>query len=223
LDLLRRCNKYIDETEPWKLAKDTANKQELNKVLYNLLEAIRFAAVLLSPFMPETSRKVLDQLNTEKRDYDSIQQFGQLEDNHKVAADVKPLFARLNAEEVLARIHADLDKPAVKHKDEVAIEDFEKLEIKVGKIISCEKHPSADKLLVFKLDFGNEERQIVSGIAKWYKPEELVGKKVAAIVNLKPVKLRGVESQGMILSAEDENGDLEVVSLDKVGAGAEIR
>ena len=223
LDLLRRCNKYIDETEPWKLAKDTANKQELNKVLYNLLEAIRFAAVLLSSFMPETSRKVLDQLNTEKRDYDSIQHFGQLEDNHKVASDVKPLFARLNAEEVLAKIHSDLDKPAVKHKDEVAIEDFEKLEIKVGKIISCEKHPSADKLLVFKLDFGNEERQIVSGIAKWYKPEELVGKKVAAIVNLKPVKLRGVESQGMILSAEDENGDLEVVSLDKVAAGAEIR
>ena len=223
LDLLRRCNKYIDETEPWKLAKDTANRQELNKVLYNLLEAIRFAAVLLSPFLPETSRKVLDQLNTEKRDYDSIQSFGQLEDNHKIASDVKPLFARLNAEEVLAKIHADLDKPAVKHKDEVTIEDFEKLEIKVGRIISCEKHPSADKLLVFKLDFGNEERQIVSGIAKWYKPEELVGKKVAAIVNLKPVKLRGVESQGMILSAEDENGDLEVVSLDKVGAGAEIR
>ncbi|MBE6124879.1 MAG: methionine--tRNA ligase [Erysipelotrichaceae bacterium] len=223
LDLLRRCNKYIDETEPWKLAKDTANRQELNKVLYNLLEAIRFAAVLLSPFMPETSRKVLDQLNTEKRDYDSIQSFGQLEDNHKIASDVKPLFARLNAEEVLARIHADLDKPAVKHKDEVTIEDFEKLEIKVGRIISCEKHPSADKLLVFKLDFGNEERQIVSGIAKWYKPEELVGKKVAAIVNLKPVKLRGVESQGMILSAEDENGDLEVVSLEKVNAGAEIR
>ena len=223
LDLLRRCNKYIDETEPWKLAKDTANRQELNKVLYNLLEAIRFAAVLLSPFMPETSQKVLDQLNTEKRDYDSIQSFGQLEDNHKIASDVKPLFARLNAEEVLARIHADLDKPAVKHKDEVTIEDFEKLEIKVGRIISCEKHPSADKLLVFKLDFGNEERQIVSGIAKWYKPEELVGKKVAAIVNLKPVKLRGVESQGMILSAEDENGDLEVVSLEKVNAGAEIR
>ena len=223
LDLLRRCNKYIDETEPWKLAKDTANKQELNKVLYNLLEAIRFAAVLLSPFMPETSRKVLDQLNTEKRDYDSIQSFGQLEDNHKVASEVKPLFARMNPEETLAKIHADLDKPVVKHKDEVAIEDFEKLEIKVGTVVSCEKHPSADKLLVFKLDFGNEERQIVSGIAKWYKPEELVGKKVAAIVNLKPVKLRGVESQGMILSAEDEKGELEVVSVSKVANGAEIR
>ena len=223
LDLLRRCNKYIDETEPWKLAKDEANKAELNKVLYDLLEAIRYAAILLAPFMPETSAKVLDQLNTEKRDYDSIQSFGQLEDNHKVASEVKPLFARLDSAKVLEQIHNDLHKPEVKHKDEVTIDDFDKLEIKVGKILSCEKHPSADKLLVFKLDFGNEERQIVSGIAKWYKPEQLVGKKVRAIVNLKPVKLRGVESQGMILSAEDEKGNLEVVSVTDVEQGAEIR
>ena len=222
-DLLRRCNKYIDETEPWKLAKDNRNKVELNKVLYNLCECIRIAAVLLSPFTPETSEKVLDQLDTTARDYDSVLTFGNLEEHHKVAAEVKPLFARLNAEEVLAQIHSDLDKPAVKHKDEVTIDDFGKLEIRVGTVKSCEKHPSADKLLVFKLDFGAEERQIVSGIAKWYKPEELVGKKVAAIVNLKPVKLRGVESQGMILSAEDENGELEVVSVDKVANGAEIR
>ncbi len=222
-DLLKRCNKYIDETEPWKLAKDNRNSAELNKVLYNLCESIRIAAVLLSPFTPETSEKVLDQLNTAARDYDSVLTFGNLEDHHKVVSDVKPLFARLNAEEVLAQIHADLDKPAVKHKDEVSIDDFDKLEIRVGTVKSCEKHPSADKLLVFKIDFGAEERQIVSGIAKWYKPEELVGKKVAAIVNLKPVKLRGVESQGMILSAEDENGELEVVSVDKVANGAEIR
>ena len=178
---------------------------------------------MLSPFTPETSEKVLDQLNTAARDYDSVLTFGNLEDHHKVVSDVKPLFARLNAEEVLAQIHADLDKPAVKHKDEVSIDDFDKLEIRVGTVKSCEKHPSADKLLVFKIDFGAEERQIVSGIAKWYKPEELVGKKVAAIVNLKPVKLRGVESQGMILSAEDENGELEVVSVDKVANGAEIK
>ncbi|MBE6115317.1 MAG: methionine--tRNA ligase [Erysipelotrichaceae bacterium] len=222
-DLLKRCNKYIDETEPWKLAKDNRNSVELNKVLYNLCESIRIAAVLLSPFTPETSEKVLDQLNTAARDYDSVLTFGNLEDHHKVVSDVKPLFARLNAEEVLAQIHADLDKPAVKHKDEVSIDDFDKLEIRVGTVKSCEKHPSADKLLVFKIDFGAEERQIVSGIAKWYKPEELVGKKVAAIVNLKPVKLRGVESQGMILSAEDENGELEVVSVDKVANGAEIK
>ncbi|MBR2546118.1 MAG: methionine--tRNA ligase [Erysipelotrichaceae bacterium] len=222
-DLLKRCNKYIDETEPWKLAKDNRNSAELNKVLYNLCESIRIAAVLLSPFTPETSEKVLDQLNTAARDYDSVLTFGNLEDHHKVVSDVKPLFARLNAEEVLAQIHADLDKPAVKHKDEVSIDDFDKLEIRVGTVKSCEKHPSADKLLVFKIDFGAEERQIVSGIAKWYKPEELVGKKVAAIVNLKPVKLRGVESQGMILSAEDENGELEVVSVDKVANGAEIK
>ncbi|MBQ3383767.1 MAG: methionine--tRNA ligase [Erysipelotrichaceae bacterium] len=222
-DLLKRCNKYIDETEPWKLAKDNRNSVELNKVLYNLCESIRIAAVLLSPFTPETSEKVLDQLNTAARDYDSVLTFGNLEEHHKVVAEVKPLFARLNAEEVLAQIHADLDKPAVKHKDEVSIDDFDKLEIRVGTVKSCEKHPSADKLLVFKIDFGAEERQIVSGIAKWYKPEELVGKKVAAIVNLKPVKLRGVESQGMILSAEDENGVLEVVSVDKVANGAEIK
>ena len=222
-DLLKRCNKYIDETEPWKLAKDNRNSVELNKVLYNLCESIRIAAVLLSPFTPETSEKVLDQLNTAARDYDSVLTFGNLEEHHKVVAEVKPLFARLNAEEVLAQIHADLDKPAVKHKDEVSIDDFDKLEIRLGTVKSCEKHPSADKLLVFKIDFGAEERQIVSGIAKWYKPEELVGKKVAAIVNLKPVKLRGVESQGMILSAEDENGVLEVVSVDKVANGAEIK
>ena len=173
--------------------------------------------------MPETSEKVLDQINTSKRDYDSLASFGQLEDSHKVASEVKPLFARLDAEKVLAQIHAELDKPAVEHKDEVTIDDFAKMEIRVGQVISCEKHPTADKLLVFKLDFGNEERQIVSGIAKWYKPEELVGKKVAAIVNLKPVKLRGVESQGMILSAEDEDGNLEVVSVDSVKNGAEIK
>lgn len=231
--VFKRLNKYIDETEPWVLARDEARKDRLATVLYNLVEGITIGASLLAPFLPETSEKILAQLHTQIRDFGDIEKFGLYPSGTKVEENPETLFARLDEKEVMAKVAKIIEaqkalnakeeeKPLV-HKDEVTIDDFGKLEIRVGTVLSCEKHPKADKLLVFKLKFGSEERQIVSGIAKWYKPEELVGKKVAAIVNLKPVTLRGVESQGMILSAEDENGDLEVVSLNKVKDGAEIR
>lgn len=223
MNLLRRCNKYIDETEPWILARDTANSKQLNKVLYNLCESIRFAAVLLEPFMPDTSKSVLDQLNTEARTYETLEKFGQLEDDHKVTSEPKVLFARLDEQETLGRIENKLSyAEKIHHKDEISIEDFGRLEIRVGRVLSCEKHPKADKLLVLKLTSGGEERQIVSGLAEKYRPEELIGRKVAFIANLKPAVLRGVESQGMILTAEDSNGQLEVVSFHEVEDGAEV-
>lgn len=222
IDLLRRCNKYIDETEPWKLAKDEAQKERLNTVLYNLCEGIRYASVLMEPFMPDTSRKVYAQLNTDVTSYESLEGFGAVDEYH-VTAEPTPLFQRLDSEKVLEEIHARLDKPKEVFKDQIDIADFEKLDIRVGTVLSCEKHPKADKLLVFRIKIGNDERTIVSGIAQWYKPEELVGKKVAVLANLKPVTLRGIESQGMILSAEDKDGKLEVVSLDAVEDGAGIR
>lgn len=228
LDLLRRCNKYIDETTPWLLAKDEAQKDRLNTVLYNLLEGIRVASVLLAPFMPETADKVFELINTKKTDLDSLQNWGGYELNNKVVEKADPLFARIDANTKMDEIHAYLEekyptaKPMV-FKDQVEIADFEKLDLRIGKVLKCEKHPKADKLLVFTIQCGTNTRQIVSGIAQWYKPEELVGKKVAFIANLKPVVLRGVESQGMILSAEDEKGNLEVVSVSQVDDGASIK
>lgn len=217
-DLLRRSNKYIDETAPWVLAKSEENKPRLQTVLYNLLESIRIAAVLLRSFMPDTSEKILDQLNTTARSYESITTFGGLEDHSKVVEKPEILFARLDAAETLEKIHAETAKKeeTVKKpepKAEIVYDDFAKLDIRVATVLSCEKHPKADKLLVFQLDFGYEKRQIVSGIAKFYKPEELVGKQVCAIVNLAPRMLRGVESQGMILSATTEDdSELSIVS-----------
>ena len=225
IELFRRCNKYIDETMPWSLAKDEEKKARLNTVLYNLLEGIRFGAVLLEPFMPETSQNVYAQINTRVTDYDSLQSFGNYEINNKVTEKPVALFARIDSEKMMAQIHEDLDvkvKP-LEHKEEISIDDFAKTELRVGTVISCEKHPKADKLLVFKIKCGPEERQIVSGIAQWYKPEELVGKKVVFVANLKPATLRGVQSQGMILSAEDENGNVEVISVDKSADGSEVR
>ncbi len=229
IDLFRRANKYIDETSPWVLAKDETKKDRLNTVLYNLLEAIRIGTVLMAPFMPETSEKVYEQIDTKQTDYDSILTFGNYEINHKVTAKPTPLFARIDAEKIIAEVTAEEaakkanEVKPVEHKEEITIDEFDKMEIRVGEVIACEKHPKADKLLVFKIKAGSEERQIVSGIAKYYKPAELVGKKVLFIANLKPVTLRGVESQGMILSAEDEDGNLEVVTAEKVNSGAEVK
>ena len=223
MELFRRCNKYIDETAPWTLAKDEANKERLNTVLYNLLEGIRFGAVLIGPFLPETAEKVFAQINTEVTDYDSLTEFGNYECN-KVTEKPEPLFARIDSAKTMEEVHAYLDKPEEKleHKDEITIDDFNKVEIRVGTVLECVKHPKADKLLVFKIKIGPETRQIVSGIAKWYKPEELGGKKVLVCANLKPVTLRGVESQGMILSAEDDKDNLEVVTVKEIEDGAEI-
>ncbi len=222
--LLKRSNKYIDETMPWKLAQDESQKNRLKTVLYNLLEAIRTAAILLEPYLPETAVKILDQLNTKQRTYDTLSSFGQLEDGIKVTAKPEILFARLDEKEVLSKIAED-QKPLVEKKEEkptIDITDFGKIQLKVGTVIKSEKHPKADKLLVSQIDIGNETRQIVSGIATFISPEDFVGKKVVVVTNLKPAMIRGIESQGMILAGEDSDG-LEVINVTKLANGSEIR
>lgn len=208
--LLRRTNKYIDQTEPWVLAKDPEKKDRLATVLYNLLESIRFSGVLLSSFLPETSEKILDALQTQQRDFNSLAKFGQLETNHAVIKKMQPLFARIDEK----KFFAQKAKPKKAEEPKIDVDDFAKVELKVGTIVSCEKHPKADRLLVEQIDLGDETRQIVSGIAKYYQPEDLVGKQVVVVTNLKPVKLRGVESNGMILCAADKK-HLSIVSVDQ--------
>ena len=225
-DLLRRSNKYIDETSPWTLAKQPENKARLNTVLYNLLESIRVASVLLTPFMPETSKEVFRQINTEKTDFASIETWGNYEKNNKVVETTNVLFARVDEKKTMDEIMQYMESKAevkTTFKEEVSIEDFDKLDIRIGTVMNCQRHPKADKLLVFDIKCGSDRRTIVSGIAQYYQPEDLVGKKVAFIANLAPRKLRGIESKGMILSAEDAKGNLEVVTVDKVEDGADIR
>lgn len=226
--LLKRCNKYIDETTPWVLGKDEAKKDRLATVLYNLLECIRFSAVLLSSYMPETAEKILEELSTSERDADSLKEFGMLECGHTVEGKPEILFARIDAKEFMETLEADrkkeekaakkADKKEAKKEDapveQIGIEDFTKVELKVGTIISAEKHPKADRLLVEQIDLGEETRQIVSGIAASFSPEDVVGKKVIVVTNLKPVKLRGVESQGMILCASNAD-ELDIVTIVK--------
>ena len=225
-DLLRRSNKYIDETSPWTLAKQPENKARLNTVLYNLLESIRVASVLLTPFMPETSKEVFRQINTEKTDFASIETWGNYEKNNKVVETTNVLFARVDEKKTMDEIMQYMESKAevkTTFKEEVSIEDFDKLDIRIGTVMDCQRHPKADKLLVFDIKCGSDRRTIVSGIAQYYQPEDLVGKRVAFIANLAPRKLRGIESKGMILSAEDAKGNLEVVTVDKVEDGADIR
>lgn len=226
--LLKRCNKYIDETTPWVLGKDEAKKDRLATVLYNLLECIRISAVLLSSFMPETAEKILEELSTSERDADSLSEFGMLECGHTVEGKPEILFARIDAKEFMETLEADrkkeekaakkADKKEAKKEEapveQIGIEDFTKVELKVGTIISAEKHPKADRLLVEQIDLGEETRQIVSGIAASFSPEDVIGKKVIVVTNLKPVKLRGVESQGMILCASNAD-DLDIVTIVK--------
>lgn len=218
--LLKRCNKYIDETMPWKLAKEEDKKDRLATVLYNLLESIRFAAVLLQSFIPETADKILEQLQTETKSLESLETFGNL-GSQKVVKKPTILFARIDEKEMLEKIHTELNAPKEQPKEEkkeetpqITIDDFAKVEMKIGTIVSCEKHPKADRLLVEQIDLGDEVRQIVSGIAKYYKPEDIVGKKVIVVTNLKPVQLRGVESNGMVLCALGDK-DLSLTGIDK--------
>lgn len=224
ITLLRRSNKYIDETTPWALGKDEAQHERLKTVLYNLLESIRIAAVLIKPFLPETSEKILSQLNTSKKDYDSILEFGNLEQGIHVTDKPEILFARLDEKEMLEKIEAETVKPQVKVSKlpEITIDDFAKIEMVVGQVISCEKHPKADKLLVSQIDIGGEVRQIVSGIATSYKPEDMVGKKVCVIINLKPANLRGVESQGMILAGATDK-QIEVLNIQDLPIGTQVK
>lgn len=232
--MFKRCNKYIDETMPWALAKDEEKKARLETVLYNLIESITIGASLLEPFMPETSKKILEQLNTQARAFDDMTEFGKYPSGNKVTEKPEILFARLDIKDVMPKVEEIQTKqkaeaapeekyPEVEPKEEITIDDFDKVQIRVGEVLKCEPVPKAKKLLVSQIRIGNEVRQIVSGIAKYYKPEEMVGKKVAVITNLKPCKLCGVESQGMILAAADDDGNLSVMTLDKdMPAGSEI-
>ena len=231
--LFKRCNKYIDETMPWALAKEEDKKDRLATVLYNLIEGINIGASLLEPFMPETSKKILQQINAEARAFDDMEEFGKYKSGNKVTEKPEILFARMDIKDVMEKVEeikADQKKdtegekyPEVEAKPEITIDDFDKVQIQVGEVIKCEPVPKAKKLLVSQIKIGAETRQIVSGIAKYYKPEEMVGKKVAVITNLKPCKLCGVESQGMILAAGDDEGNLSVVTVDKdIVSGSEI-
>ena len=231
--LFKRCNKYIDETMPWALAKDEAKKDRLATVLYNLVESISVGATLLESFMPETSDKVLAQLGAQKRELSQMDTFGLYPSGNKVTEKPEILFARMDIREAMAKV-AELHpaKEEVKEeekgidiepKDEITFEEFGKMQFQVGEIISCEAVKKSKKLLCSQVKIGSQVKQIVSGIKAHYTPEEMVGKKVMVLVNLKPAKLAGVLSEGMLLCAEDENGELSLmVPEKKMPSGAEI-
>ena len=246
--LFRRCNKYIDETAPWVLAKDEAQQDRLAEVLYNLTEAITIGASLLHPFLPETAEKIVAQLSTELREFDVLDQFGLYESGKKVTDKPEILFARLDAKEVMPKVEAiqaaqkaefeaeqaklglapetaedNAEVIDIEAKPEITFEDFEKMQFQVGEIIACEAVPKSKKLLCSQVKIGSQTKQIVSGISKHYSPEEMVGKKVMVLVNLKPAKLAGVLSEGMLLCAEDAEGNLSLLTPEKpMPAGAEI-
>ena len=232
--LFKRLNKYIDETMPWALAKDEAKQDRLATVLYNLVEGISMGASLLEAFMPETTERILKQLNAEKRGFDTLNVFGLYPSGNKVTDKPEILFARLDVKEVMEKVeklHPHVEEPAAEEKagidlepkPEITFEDFEKMQFQVGEIISCEAVKKSKKLLCSQVKIGSQVRQIVSGIKAHYTPEEMVGKKVMVLTNLKPAKLAGVLSEGMILCAEDEEGNLSLVTPEKeMPAGAEI-
>ena len=233
--LFKRCNKYIDETEPWVLAKDEAKKDRLATVLYHLIEGIRMGAVLLQSFMPGTSEKILSQIQAENCDLENLA-FGQYVSGTKVVEKPEILFARLDLSEVMAQVEEKFGKPAaeetaesqeeavdIEAKPEITFDDFMKMQFQVGEIVSCEAVPKSKKLLCSQVRVGSQMKQIVSGIRKYYTPEEMVGKKVMVLVNLKPAKLAGVLSEGMLLCAEDAEGNLALMTPEKaMPAGAEI-
>ena len=237
-NIFRRCNKYIDETMPWALAKDEAKKDRLATVLYNLVEAITIGASLLEAFMPETSDKILSQLQTEKRELSAMDQFGLYPDGGKVTDKPEILFARMDINEVMEKVEAmrAAEAPAeekkeepeeegidIEAKPEITYDDFAKLQFQVGEIIKCEAVKKSKKLLCSQVKIGSQVKQIVSGIKAHYSPEEMVGKKVMVVVNLKPAKLAGVLSEGMLLCAEDADGNLALMTPEKkMPAGAEI-
>ena len=232
-NLFKRCNKYIDETMPWALAKEEDKKGRLETVLYHLVESITIGASLLNSFMPDTASKIVNQLNTKIRDIDDLTTYGNYPSGTKVTSSPEILFARLDLKEVMEKVqemndgkekeNAPTVYPKIEKKPEITIDDFDKVQIQVGEVIACEPVKKAKKLLVSQIRIGNEVRQIVSGIAKYYAPEDMIGKKVAVITNLKPVKLCGVQSEGMILAAGDDEGNLSVVTVDKdIVCGSEI-
>ncbi|MBQ8184481.1 MAG: methionine--tRNA ligase [Lachnospiraceae bacterium] len=238
--LFKRCNKYIDETAPWVLAKDEAKKDRLATVMYNLVESISIGASLLEPFMPETSKRILTQLNAKKRSIEVMNMFGLYESGTKVTEQPEILFARLDVKEVLEKVEAkkaaknavaEPEAPAeeaanvidIEPKAEITFDDFEKLQFQVGEIIACEEVKKSKKLLCSQVRIGRQVKQIVSGIKSHYSAEEMVGKKVMVVTNLKPAKLAGLLSEGMILCAEDAEGNLALMTPEKdMPAGAEI-
>ena len=237
-NIFRRCNKYIDETMPWSLAKDEEKKDRLATVLYNLTEAITIGASLLESFMPETSEKILNQLHAQKRELADMNQFGLYPSGEHVTDKPEILFARMDLKEVMekveamqtsAKAEAEPDKTDeepvidIEAKPEITYDDFAKLQFQVGEIIKCEAVKKSKKLLCSQVKIGSQVKQIVSGIKAHYSPEEMVGKKVMVVVNLKPAKLAGVLSEGMLLCAEDADGNLSLmVPEKKMPAGAEI-
>ena len=238
-NIFRRSNKYIDETTPWTLAKDEEKKDRLATVLYNLTEAITIGASLLSSFMPETSEKILAQLNTEKRTLEAMDQFGLYPNGNKVTEKPEILFARMDVKEVLEKVEAMKAEEAkaageeenaqeesvvdVEKKPEITYDDFAKLQFQIGQIVKCEEVPKSKKLLCSQVKIGSETRQIVSGIKAWYKPDQMVGKKVMVVTNLKPAKLAGMLSEGMILCAEDDEGNLALMVPEKdIKPGSEV-
>ena len=240
--LFKRCNKYIDETMPWALAKDESKQDRLATVLYNLTECISIGASLLEAFMPETAQKILTQLNAEKRGLEEMDQYGLYKSGTKVTDKPEILFARLDVKEVLMKAEeiqaAQLaalgvtteeeqaeEEPVIdiEPKAEITFDEFENMQFQVGEIIACEAVKKSKKLLCSQVKIGSQVKQIVSGIKAHYSPEEMVGKKVMVLVNLKPAKLAGILSEGMILCAEDENGELALmVPEKKMPSGAEI-
>ena len=239
--IFKRCNKYIDETEPWVLAKDPEKQDRLSTVLYNLVESIVIGASILEPFMPETAEKIVKQLNTNLRAFDDLDKFGLYESGNKVTETPEILFARLDMKEVAAKEeeirqamiaashiteNAEPEEEAVidiETKPEISYDDFAKLQFQVGEIIACEAVPKSKKLLCSQVKIGSTVKQIVSGIKAYYTPEEMVGKKVMVLVNLKPATLAGVLSEGMLLCAEDAEGNLALMKPEKdMPSGAEI-
>ena len=240
-NLFKRCNKYIDETMPWALAKDEAKKDRLDTVLYNLVESISIGATLIEAFMPETSGKILAQINDTKRELSECASFGQYKSGNKVTEKPEILFARLDVNEVMEKVNEKFPPKAdkseaenaengaaeepidIEAKPEITFDDFMKMQFQVGEIISCEAVAKSKKLLCSQVKVGSEIKQIVSGIKAHYTPEEMVGKKVMVLVNLKPAKLAGVLSEGMLLCAEDADGNLALMTPEKnMPAGAEI-
>ena len=235
--IFKRCNKYIDETEPWVLAKDEAKSDRLSTVLYNLVESITIGASLLQPYMPETAEKIVKQLNTSVRDFSDLKKFGLYESGNKVTAEPEILFARLDMKEVAkkeeelaqammaAKAKEEEEEKGIdiEAKPEISYEDFAAMQFQVGEIIACEAVPKSKKLLCSQVKIGSTVKQIVSGSKAYYSPEEMVGKKVMVLVNLKPAKLAGVLSEGMLLCAEDAEGNLALMKPEKdMPAGAEI-
>ena len=238
--LFKRCNKYIDETEPWVLAKDEASMDRLSTVLYNLVESIATGASLLEPFMPSTAKKIVQQLNTSVRSFEDCEKFGLYESGNKVTAEPEILFARLKVEEVMEKVNAmyaerkaqaagengeavEENVIDIEPKEEITFDDFAKMQFQIGEIIKCEEVPKSKKLLCSQVRIGSQIKQIVSGIKQHYSAEEMVGKKVMVLVNLKPAKLAGVLSEGMLLCAEDAEGNLALLTPEKeMPAGAEI-